>query len=104
MTHTELKHQILDFIKTLTGKIFIGDITIKSLNPGYSVGIEYRQYDPVFYTAELPDEEFLKFIKEEIRKSGHIKVERRKLESVAPNTIRNNFLSPYDERRINTKD
>lgn len=63
---------------------FIGDIEIKTLEPeGYSVSFYLNHTEcPVTIMADLPDDEFLAFIKEEIRKRKLIKTkyyETRKL-------------------------
>lgn len=48
---------------------FIGDIKIEDLEPvGYKVSFNFNKSEnPVVIIADLPDEEFLPFIKEEIR-------------------------------------
>lgn len=52
---------------------FGGKIIIKNLEPqGYSVGFEIRQYRPLYISATLPDEEFLKFMKQELRNKAFI--------------------------------
>lgn len=48
---------------------FIGDIKIEDLNPiGYKISFNFNKSEnPVVIIADLPDEKFLPFIKEEIR-------------------------------------
>lgn len=48
---------------------FIGDIKIENLDSvGYKVSFNFnRSENPVVIIADLPDEEFLPFIKEELR-------------------------------------
>lgn len=49
---------------------FTGDIKIENLDPvGYAVSFNFNKSEnPVVIMADFPDEEFLPFIKEEIRK------------------------------------
>lgn len=70
MTHTELKQAILDYICELYKRKFIGDIKIENLDPvGYKVSFNFdRSEMPLVIIADLPDKEFLQFIKEELRK------------------------------------
>ena len=50
-----------------------GKITVKDLEPeGYSVGFEVIQYRPLYISATLPDEEFLKYMKQELRNKAFI--------------------------------
>lgn len=63
LTHSELKAAILDIIRSLTKKEYIGPIHIRDLEPiGREVAFEHLQYRPTFLSAELPDDEFLKFL------------------------------------------
>ena len=46
---------------------------VKDLEPeGYSVGFEVIQYRPLYISATLPDDEFLKFMKQELRNKAFI--------------------------------
>lgn len=76
MTHTELKQQILDYMQDIYKVKFIGELKVQNLDPqGYKVSFYLdRSENPVVIMADLPDEEFLPFIKEEIRKSKFHKV------------------------------
>jgi len=67
MTHSELEAAIRDIIKSLYHKEYIAPIHIKDLETGYEVAFEHIQYHPLFISAELPDNEFLKFMREELR-------------------------------------
>lgn len=69
MTHTELKQAILGFFRDIYKAEFIGGLKIESLDPvGYKVSINLdRAENPVVIIADLPDDKFLEFIKEEIR-------------------------------------
>ena len=55
---------------------FVGEIKIEDLEPvGYKVAFNFnRSENPVVIIADLPDEEFLPFIKEEIRSRKFHKV------------------------------
>lgn len=69
MSIQDIKQATLDFIKTYSNKEYIGKITVNKLDPvGYEV-IIYPQgtYVPMVFYAELEDEKFLKYLKEEIR-------------------------------------
>lgn len=102
MTHTDLTHRIQDIIKGITKKELIAPIHIRSLQPqGYEVCIEFRQYEPVCYSAELPDDEFMKFICQELRRSQYLRIEYAKAERNTTHRIPNDFLSPYDTTRLN---
>ena len=73
MTHIELIAAIQDIMKCLYNREFTGNITIKNLEPiGYQVGFEVHQYRPLYISATLPDEEFLKFMKQELRNKAFI--------------------------------
>jgi len=99
-----LIHRIQDIIKGITNKELIKPISIKNLEPeGYEVQIEFRQNDPVFYSAQLPDDLFMKFICKELKKCQFLKTEYSKVERNTTRRIPNDFLSPYDTTRINGK-
>lgn len=73
MTHEELIAAIRDIIKCQHNREFTGKIIIKDLEPeGYSVGFEIIQYRPLYISATLPDDEFLKFMKQELRNKAFI--------------------------------
>lgn len=73
MTHTELIAAIQDIIRCLHNREFTGKITVKDLEPkGYSVGFEVIQYRPLYISATLPDEEFLEYMKQELRNKAFI--------------------------------
>ena len=73
MTHEELTAAIRDIIRSQHNREFIGKISIKNLEPeGYSVGFEVIQYRPLYISATLPDEEFLEFMKQELRNKAFI--------------------------------
>lgn len=65
----DIKQVTLDFIKTFYNKNYVGKILVNKLEPvGYEV-ILYPQgeYVPMVFYAELEDEQFIKYLKEEIR-------------------------------------
>lgn len=68
---------------------FIGEIKIEDLNPiGYKVSLNLdRSENPLVLIADLPDEEFLDFIKEEIRSRKLHKVKHYLATKVPGNTI-----------------
>lgn len=69
MTHTELKQVILGYMRDLYKMEYIGGLEIQNLDPvGYKVSFNFdRSEMPLVIIADLPDEEFLPFIKEELR-------------------------------------
>ena len=89
MTHTDLKQVILDCIRQLYKMEFIGEIKIEDLNPiGYKVSLNLdRSENPLVLIADLPDKEFLDFIKEEIRSRKLHKVKHYLATKVPGNTI-----------------
>lgn len=69
MTHTELNQVIRDYMKFIYKADFIGKIDIEDLEPvGYKVSfyLDNPEY-PLVIIADLPDEEFISFIKKELR-------------------------------------
>ena len=105
MTLTELTHQIRDIIRTITHKEPVMPIHVRKIYPvGYEVAIEFQQNHPTFYSAELPDDLFLPFIYNELKRNKSLQVEYRKVERNTKGRIPNDFVSPYDTRRINAKD
>ena len=70
MTHTELNQAIRECILNLYGKVFIGDIKIEDLDPvGYKVSFYLtRSENPIVIMSDLPDKQFLSFIREELRR------------------------------------
>lgn len=105
MTHTDLIHQIRDIIRDITCREYVRPIIVKDLKPqGYAVGFETHQYAPTWYSADLPDDRFLEFIKKELRRAKFL---RNEYNTAVRNTTGdhiNSLLSPYDTARINNKD
>lgn len=69
MTTGELEQVIREYILDMYDKEYSGKLQIEKLNPiGYHVvfGLSTPEKPLVIY-AELPDEQFLKFLKEELR-------------------------------------
>lgn len=76
MTTTELKQVILDFFIENYKRQFIGKLDIQELNPGYKVSIYLdRSEYPLVIISDLEGKDFIKFIKEELRKRKLHKVE-----------------------------
>ena len=69
---------------------FIGDIKIEDLDPvGYKVAFNFNHAEnPVVIIADLPDEEFLPFIKEEIRSRKFQKVKYYSTSKLPPENLR----------------
>jgi len=89
MTHTDLKQAILGCIRQLYKMEFIGEIKIEDLDPvGYKVSLNLdRSENPLVLIADLPDEEFLDFMREEIRSRKLHKVKHYLATKVPGNTI-----------------
>jgi hypothetical protein len=66
MTHTELKQAILGYIREIYKAEYNGRLKIEDLEPeGYKVAFNLNNTEnPIVFMADLPDEEYLKFIKE----------------------------------------
>ena len=69
MTLTELKQVILDYIRDLYEREYVGGLDIQQLDPtGYKVSFYLnRGEDPLNIITDLSEEEFLPFIKEELK-------------------------------------
>ncbi len=78
---------------------FIGGIRIEDLNPvGYKVSINLdHSENPVVLIADLPDDEFLTFIKEELRSRKFHKTKFFKAIKLPPQPQK----LCYDRRRVN---
>nr|DAH44350.1 MAG TPA: hypothetical protein [Bacteriophage sp.] len=78
---------------------FIGDIQITDLDPvGYKVALNLNHAEnPVVYIADLPDEEFIPYIKEELRRSKLHEVKFFKAIKIQPPKP----VLCYDRERIN---
>ena len=69
MTLTELKQVILGYIRELYNREYVGGLDIQYLDPtGYKVSfyLDRGEY-PLSIITDLSEEEFLPFIKEELR-------------------------------------
>lgn len=86
MTHTELEQVIRDYYRDQFQVEFIGRIRVEDLDPvGYKVSLNLdHSENPVVYIADLPDEEFIPFIKEELRRSKLHEVEFFKAIKIQP--------------------
>lgn len=69
MTLTELKQVILDYIRELYEREYVGGLDIEYLDPtGYKVSFYLNRGEyPLSIITDLSEEEFLPFIKEELR-------------------------------------
>lgn len=105
MTPTDLTLRIQDIIRTLSRKEPKMPIHVRPLDTvGYEVCIEFRQYDPTCYSAELPDEQFMEFICRELKKNKSLRTEFMKAERNTVSRKHNDFISPYDTTRIDGQD
>ena len=69
MTLTELKQVILDYIRDIYKREYVGGLDIKQLEPtGYKVSFYLNRGEyPLSIITDLPEKEFIPFIKEELR-------------------------------------
>ena len=69
--------------------IFIGNLQITDLKPvGYKVSINLdNSENPIVIMGEYPDEEFIPFIKEELRSRKLHRLEHYKLQKLCPRMI-----------------
>lgn len=69
MTISELEQVIQDYFMAIYRKKYIGKLSIKKLDPvGYYIRLGMdRVTQPTIIYAELPDKEFLKFLKQQIK-------------------------------------
>lgn len=77
-----------DFIKMFSNKEYTGTITVNKLNPiGYEV-ILYQQgtYVPMVFYAELEGNDFIKFLREEIRAKKFHLSQYGQLNKIEPTT------------------
>ena len=65
----DIEQATLEFIKDFYKKEYTGKIEVKKLEPkGYSVTLFLQgRYVPTTFYAELDDDKFLKYLREEIR-------------------------------------
>ena len=79
-----MKQAILDYMIQCLGVVFIGKLTIEDLEPeGYKVQINLDNSDnPITLMADLPDDEFLCFVKEELRSRKLHRLEHFKLQKI----------------------
>ena len=91
MTLTELKQVILDYIRELYECEYVGGLDIEYLDPtGYKVSFYLNKGEyPLAIITDLSEEEFLPFIKEELRSR---KLHRTKYFSATKLPPENNIL------------
>ena len=67
MNEIECKENILCLIEAIYHKKYIGTLEVSKLNPGWRVRLGMNNTDkPIIISAELPDDKFLKFFREEL--------------------------------------
>lgn len=94
MTTQDLEQVIQDYILDIYHKKYIGKIVIEKLNPiGYYIklGMDHS-HQPIIIYAELEDDKFLKFLKQELKDRRFNLVYYGKLQ----------LTYPYDCNPINT--
>lgn len=68
LTPTELKQVILDYIRDNYNRQFIGNLLVEPLNPGYKVSFNLdKSENPLVIFSDLEGDEFIEFIKNEIK-------------------------------------
>ena len=75
MTHTELNQVIREYMRDIYKAEFIGKLKIEDIEPiGYKVSfyLDNPEY-PLVIIGDMPDEEFIPYIKEELRSRKLIK-------------------------------
>ena len=79
-----MKQAILDYMIQCLGVVCIGKLTIEDLEPeGYKVQINLdNSENPITLMADLPDDEFLCFVKEELRSRKLHRLEHFKLQKI----------------------
>ena len=79
-----MKQAILDYMIQCLGVVFNGKLTIEDLEPeGYKVQINLdNSENPITLMADLPDDEFLCFVKEELRSRKLHRLEHFKLQKI----------------------
>ncbi len=89
MTHTELKQVILGYMRDLYKMEYTGGIEIEDLDPvGYKISFNLNKSEmPLVIIADLPDEEFLPYIKEELRSRKLQRVQYYKATKLPPHNV-----------------
>lgn len=103
MTTIELEQVIRDYILDIYHKGYIGKLEIQKLNPvGYhiSFGMDTPN-QPLIIHAELDDEKFIKFLKNELKVKRFNLRQFGKLDMIYPYNQENNSYICDDKRRIN---
>lgn len=105
MTTQDLERVIQEYILDIYHKKYIGKLEIQKLNPiGYCIkfGMD-NVYKPITIYAELEDDKFLKFLRQELKNKRFNLVYYGKLKLVNPYDCepRNTSCKCHDKRRIN---
>lgn len=96
----DIEQATLDFIRTFSKREYIGKIKVEKLIPkGYEVTLYHQDIPTVFY-AELEGEDFLKFLREEIRNKKFHLSKYGKLDKIEPCHPISKPCSCNDTRRI----
>lgn len=98
MTHTDLKQAIRDFCKCLYKAEFIGRIDVIDLDPtGYRVDIYVNRSEcPISIISDLQDNEFLEYLKNELRVRNLVKFGHTNVLKILPENY-------YDRIGVNRK-
>lgn len=77
MQKTELEQKILDYIKSCYKAEYIGFLEVEELHPGYifKIGVPSYITPTVIISYHNTEEEFLEFIKLEIRQKNFMRVD-----------------------------
>lgn len=88
MTPTELKQVILGYIRELYNREYIGQLDVTALDPtGYKVSFNFaKANNPLVIISDLSDEEFLPFIKKELRNKKLHSTEYYKITKLQPSS------------------
>lgn len=102
MTEQELEQVIHEYLLDIYNAKYIGKLKVEKLTPcGYqiSLGMNTPEHPQIIY-AELPDKEFLKFLKEELKSRNLTSVFYGKVTKIMPPecSIINKSCSCNDKR------
>lgn len=105
MTIQDLEQVIQEYILDIYNKKYIGKIKIQKLEPiGYCIKLGMdNPYQPITIYGELDDDQFLKFLRKELKDRRFNLVYYGKLSLINPYDCerRNSSCKCHDKRRIN---
>ena len=89
MTHIELKQVILECIRDLYKTEYVGGLKIEDLDPeGYKISLNLdRGENPLVIIADLSDEDFISFIREELRSRKLQRVQHVSVTKLPPKNL-----------------